>query len=134
MKSDRFIHSNNCVYNIAYHIIWCPKYRRKILINQVKDRLIDILKIKSKELKIILDTFEIMPDHIHLFIKSTPNIPIYIILKHFKGYSSKILRNEFKHLKTNFRNGLWSPSYFIETIGCINENTIRRYIENQTKY
>lgn len=77
-----------------------------------------------------IETMEVMPDHIHLFVKGNPTIPIHLIVKNLKGKSSRMLRQEFPSLNTKLPC-LWTRSYYCETIGCINEETIKKYIENQ---
>ena len=123
-------HNVTSVVNINYHIIWCPKYRRKILVDGVDVRLKTILKDIAKECGCQIDTIEIMPDHIHIFLKGTPTVPVHLIVKNLKGKSSRILRQEFPNLKKRLPC-LWTRSYYCETIGCINEETINKYIENQ---
>lgn len=122
-------HKKHIVFNVSYHIIWIPKYRKHILKNDIEKRLKELLLEKAHELNIIIDTFEIMPDHIHLFIKSTPDKSISYIVKHLKGYTSYMLRKEFPFLRRY--KSLWTHSYYCETIGLISQNTIRRYIEMQ---
>lgn len=123
-------HNTTSVVNINYHIIWCPKYMRKILVNGVDDRLKVILREIAEENGCHIDTMEVMSDHIHIFLRGNPIIPIHLIVKNLKGKSSRILRQEFPHLK-NRLPCLWTISYYCETIGCINEETIKKYIENQ---
>ena len=123
-------HNTTSVVNINYHIIWCPKYRRKILVNGVDDRLKVVLGEIAEEYGCHIDTMEVMPDHIHIFLKGSPIIPIHLIVKNLKGKSSRVLRQEFPHLKKRLPC-LWTRSYYCETIGCINEETIKKYIENQ---
>ena len=123
-------HNTASVVNINYHIIWCPKYRRKVLVDGVDTRLKEVLVQIAKESGCTIDTMEVMPDHIHIFLKGTPTIPIHLIVKNLKGKSSRILRAEFPHLRKRLPC-LWTRSYYCETIGCINEETIKKYIENQ---
>ena len=123
-------HNTTSVVNINYHIIWCPKYRRKVLVDGVDARLKEVLIQIAEESGCTIETMEVMPDHIHIFLKGTPTIPIHLIVKNLKGKSSRILRTEFPHLKRRLPC-LWTRSYYCETIGCINEETIKRYIENQ---
>lgn len=123
-------HNIASVVNINYHIIWCPKYRRKILVNGVDDRLKEVLTDIAEEMGCSIQTMEVMPDHIHIFLKGVPTLPIHLIVRSLKGKSSKILRQEFPHLKKRLPC-LWTRSYYCETIGCINEETIKKYIENQ---
>lgn len=112
------------------NIIWCPKYRRKILVNGVDDRLKEVLTDIAEEMGCSIQTMEVMPDHIHIFLKGVPTLPIHLIVRSLKGKSSKILRQEFPHLKKRLPC-LWTRSYYCETIGCISEETVRKYIENQ---
>ena len=123
-------HNTTSVVNINYHIIWCPKYRRNVLVDGVDARLKEVLVQIAEESGCTIETMEVMPDHIHIFLKGTPTIPIHLIVKNLKGKSSRILRTEFPHLKRRLPC-LWTRSYYCETIGCINEETIKRYIENQ---
>lgn len=123
-------HNTTSVVNINYHIIWCPKYRRNVLVGGVETRLKELLPELAEESGCTIDTMEVMPDHIHIFLKGTPTIPIHLIVKNLKGKSSRILRTEFPHLRKRLPC-LWTRSYYCETIGCINEETIKKYIENQ---
>ena len=124
------ISKNHKVYNISYHITWIPKYRKHILKEFIKKDLSILLKEKCKDMNIDLVIYEIMPDHIHLFIKSNPSLTISKIIKNLKGYTSYKLRNKYLFLKRY--KSLWTSSYFCETIGLISEKTVRKYIEMQT--
>lgn len=130
MNNKRWTTSNKAVYNVSYHIIWCPKYRRKVLVGDVEKRLKKLLKDKADQLGITIENMEVMPDHLHLFVKaSTIEAPHYIV-QQFKGYTSRILRKEFPKLKSRLPT-LWTRSYYLETIGHISENTVKRYIDDQ---
>ena len=122
-------HSKHSVYNISYHIIWIPKYRKHILVNEVDTYLRELLIFKASQLKINIEAFEIMPDHIHLFIKANPLLSISYIVQQLKGYSSFMLRKKYDHL--NKYKHLWTHSYYCETIGLISEKNIIKYIEMQ---
>ena len=127
---ERWTTSRTVVFNIAYHLIWCPKYRRKVLTGAVEQRLKELLLSKAAELEITIETMEIMPDHVHIFVKSSPvNSPHYIV-QQLKGVTSRRLREEFPHLKSRLPT-LWTRSYYCESIGHISEETVRRYIEEQ---
>ena len=129
---NRYTYNSHCVFNIGYHIIWCPKYRRKVLINGVDIRLKEILVKRAAAIGVSIEKMEIMPDHVHLFVKAVPTLAVHFIVNQLKGYSSYILREEFPWLKSRLPT-LWTRSYYCETIGHISENTIIRYIEDQKK-
>ena len=131
MKSrDRWVNSNTSVYNLGYHIIWCPKYRRKVLINEIENRLKEIIITKCNELDCYVHELNIMPDHVHLFVKTKPTIAPHFLIQQIKGISSRILRNEFKELKRKMPS-MWTRSYFIESVGHISQETIEKYIQEQ---
>ena len=130
MSIDRWTTSNKAVYNISYHLIWCPKYRRKVLSGAVETRLRQILLERAKEIGITIETMEIMPDHVHLFVKSPPTLAPHFIVQQLKGISSRLLRQEFPHLKSRLPT-LWTRSYYCESVGHISEATVRKYIEDQ---
>lgn len=127
---DRLTASSHSVFNISYHIIWCPKYRRKVLVDGIDVRMKEVLNEKAKDLGITIESMEVMPDHVHLFIKSTPTLAVQHIVNQLKGYTSVVLREEFSKLKSRLPC-LWSRSYYCETIGHISEETVIRYIEEQ---
>lgn len=126
----RWAHSNTTVYNVGYHIIWCPKYRKKVLIDDVEIRLKELLKEKAKEISVEIEKMEIMDDHVHLFIKATPVDSPHYIVQQLKGYTSRKLREEFKQLKTKLPT-LWTRSYYCESVGHISEDIVKKYIEDQ---
>lgn len=130
MKKKRWTTSNKSVFNIGYHLIWCPKYRRPVLTNGVDERLKELLNEKAKELDVKIVSMEIMPEHVHLFAKATPVDSPHFIVQQLKGYSSRILRKEFKTLKSRIPT-LWTRSYYCESVGHISEKTIKKYIEDQ---
>lgn len=132
MVTGRWTHSNNTVYNIGYHIIWCPKYRRKVLVGEVENRLKQLLLEKAKEIGISIEELQIMPGHVHLFVKASPVASPHWIVQQLKGYTSHELRGEFQSLKTRLPT-LWTRSYYVESCGHISEDTIKRYIEEQKK-
>jgi putative transposase len=132
MTTNRWTHSNTTVYNIGYHIIWCPKYRRKVLTGKVEVRLGQLLLKKAEEIGVSIIEMQIMPDHVHLFVKASPVASPHWIVQQLKGYTSHELRNEFESLRTRLPT-LWTRSYYVESCGHISEDTIRKYIEEQKK-
>ncbi|MBC3788120.1 IS200/IS605 family transposase [Spirosoma utsteinense] len=122
--------SRGCVYNIGYHLIWCPKYRRKVLTGDVEIRLKEILLKVAAEHEWAIASLEVMPDHVHVFVKCGPTDSPNHVVSQFKGRASFELRNEFRWLKTKLP-ALWSRSYYCESVGNISEAAIQAYIENQ---
>lgn len=124
--------SDTWVYSCKYHIIWCPKYRRKVLVNGIDKRLKDLIIQWQDELQYKIIEIEVMPEHIHLLIHTTPDIAIPSLIKTLKGRTARILRKEFPHLKTQIPN-LWTKSKFVATVGSVSLDVIKKYIENQKK-
>ena len=122
--------NNNIVYSCKYHIVWCPKYRRKVLIGDVETRLKELLIESCSNMNVDIIEMELMPDHVHLLIEVDPQFGVHKAIKNMKGRTSKILRDEFPHLKTKLPT-LWTNSYFISTVGGAPLSDIKQYIENQ---
>jgi len=122
---------NTCIHQLNYHFVWCPKYRRKLLKGEIKQRLTELINEKAKENQCKILTLEIMPDHIHLFITGKPIIAPNKLVGDIKGYSSRVLRQEFKELMK--MPTLWTRSYFVSTAGKVSQFVIQKYIEEQYK-
>ena len=127
---SRWKTSGTAIFNLSYHLIWCPKYRRKVLVGDIKKRLLDLLEEKSKQIGVQIIEGNIQEDHVHLFVKTLPIHPPQFVVGQLKGYTSRILRKEFKTLKTRLPT-LWTRSYYIDSVGKLNEYTVRKYIQNQ---
>jgi putative transposase len=123
-------HSNKAIFNIGYHLIWCTKYRKPMLKLQIEKRLKFLLLEKAKEMDVNIVKLEIVPDHLHMFVKCSPVDPPHFIVQQFKGYTSHIMRKEFSELRTRVPT-LWTRSYYCESVGHISENTVKKYIEDQ---
>lgn len=123
-----FRSNNNVVYSCKYHIVWCPKYRRKVLINGIDFRLKELLEYATK-LSVIVLELEVMPDHVHILLEVDPQFGVHKTVKALKGYTSKVLRSEFPALKTKLPT-LWTNSYFVATIGGVTLDVVKQYIEN----
>ncbi len=110
--------------------MWCPKYRRDVIIGDVEKRLKKVVKEVCKLRDADLIELETMPDHVHLLVEIDPQYGIHRLIKEIKGNSSRILRSEFKHLTTRMPT-LWTNSYFVSTVGGAPLSVIKQYIENQ---
>ena len=124
--------NNNVVYACQYHVIWCPKYRRKVLIDGVDERLKVILFDVADEHQAEIIELEIMPDHVHLLVSIDPQFGINKLVKSMKGRSSNLLRSEFPWLRSRIPS-LWTNSYFVATTGGVTLDVVKQYIENQKK-
>lgn len=118
------------VYSCKYHVVWCPKYRRKVLVDGVDARLKELIDEICHELRIDVIEMEIMPDHVHLLIEVEPQFGIHKAVKQIKGRTSRILRQEFICLRSRLPS-LWTNSYFVSTVGGVPLSVIKQYIENQ---
>jgi putative transposase len=122
--------NKNIVYSCKYHVIWCPKYRRPVLVNNVDVELKNIIQQVVSECRAEIIELEIMPDHVHLLVEVDPQFGIHKLIKRIKGYSSRILRQKFPWLKSRLPT-LWTNSYFVSTVGGAPLEIIKQYIERQ---
>jgi putative transposase len=131
MKSLIQYKSNqNVVYSCKYHVVWCPKYRRSVLVDGVDERLKSILLEVAEDTKSEVIEMEIMPDHVHLLVECDPQFGINKLIRMMKGRSSRYLRSEFPWLKSRIPS-LWTNSYFVSTVGGTTLDVVKQYIENQ---
>ena len=126
-KSNR-----NVVYSCKYHVVWCPKYRRKVLVGGISERLKELIVQRCAEIRADIIEMEIMPDHVHLLVEVDPQFGINQAVRSIKGYSSHALRTEFPSLKTRLPT-LWTNSYFVSTVGGAPLEAVKQYIENQER-
>ena len=122
--------NNNVAFVCKYHLVWCPKYLRKVLIDGVESRLREIIRPVAEEHRAEIIEMEIMPDHVHLLVDVDPQFGIHRLIKLIKGRSSRLLRREFRPCRTRLPS-LWTSSYFVSTVGGAPLALVKRYIENQ---
>lgn len=126
------VHGRGYVYAMEYHIVWCTKYRRKVLDDKVAAILSGELEKYAQENGFTIEEKEIMPDHIHLLISASPQVFIPDIMKGMKGVSARMVFKACPELKDKLWKGhLWNPSYFVATISENTEEQIRHYINSQ---
>ena len=131
MSENRvFKSTHNIVYSCKYHVIFCPKYRRKVLVNGIDTRLKEIIHSVAAEYECEVFQLEIMPDHVHILCEVDPQFGIHKFVKSIKGRSSRLLRQEFSKLKSRLPT-LWTHSYFVASVGGAPLDMIKQYIENQ---
>jgi len=127
--------TSSAVYNINYHIVWCPKYRKKILTGEIKEFLEDVIHTIAYSHGWTIKELKIMPNHIHLIIEAQPFISPTDIVKIIKGTTTKMVFKRFPELKKKefWRSGLWSPSYYVGTLGDTSLEVALKYLEKQEK-
>ena len=125
-----FTSNHNVTFACTYHVVFCPKYRRKVLDEQVATRLKQLIKAVCQGTASPLIEMEVMPDHVHLLIGCDPQFGINRLVRSIKGVSSRTLRPEFPALKSRLPS-LWTNAYFVATVGGAPPAVIKQYIENQ---
>ena len=130
MQKIAYKSNHNVYFSCKYHVVWCPKYRRKVLVEEVAKRLEQIIREVCKEHQAEVLRLEVMPDHVHLLVEVDPQFGIHRLVKLIKGRSSRHLRLEFRALTTRMPT-LWTNSYFVSTVGGAPLSVMKQYIENQ---
>ncbi len=122
--------SAGAVFSLKYHIVWCPKYRRKVLTAPIDARLKEVLTETAAEHGMTIHTMEVMPDQVHLLVEAGPTMAVADIVNRLKGRTSRILRQEFASLRSRLPT-LWSRSYYAGSLGAVCGAVVQRYIEAQ---
>ena len=124
--------NSNVVYSCKYHVVFCPKYRRRVLVDGVDERFREIAQQVADEMRFDIIEMEVMPDHVHMLLEADPQLGIHKAVKRIKGRTSHDLREEFPWLKRRIPS-LWTNSYFVSTVGGAPLSIVKQYIENQKK-
>jgi putative transposase len=122
--------NNNITYNCHYHIVFCPKYRRKVLLPPIDTRLKTLIQECVEKWEQEFVEVEVMPDHVHLVVGCDPQFGIHRLVKFVKGTTAHQLRQEFPDLKKKIPS-LWTNSYYVGTVGGVTLETVKKYVENQ---
>ena len=129
LNKSKYQTHNHLVYSCKYHVIFCPKYRRKTCVGKTAQTLKKLILEKQEQYKYNVIEMEIMPDHVHLLIDVNPKDNVFEIVNKIKGYASFGLSKEFPV----FRKPLWSPSKFISSVGAVTLDVVKKYIEDQKR-
>lgn len=129
-KPKKYKKDKHIVYSCQYHVIFCPKYRRPVLDNEIEKRLKELIFEKQNEYGYEVLDIEIMSDHVHLLLDTNPKIGIFKVVNKIKGYTSRKLREEFPQLKSRLPT-LWTRSKFISSAGTVTLEVVKEYIERQ---
>jgi putative transposase len=124
-------HERHTVHHVVYHLIWCPKRRRKVLVGPIKARLEQLMREVANERGWTILELAIQPDHVQVFLRGDPYTAPSDIARLMKGRSSRVLREEFPELLK--LPSLWTHSFFVSTAGNVSHEIIQRYIERQSK-
>jgi putative transposase len=130
MQKRAYKSNHNVYYSCKYQVVWCPKYRRKVLVDAVAKRLEQILREVCQEHEAEILSLAVMPEHVHLLVEVDPQFGIHRLVKLLKGGSSRYLRQEDPSLTTRMPT-LWTNRYFVSTLGGAPLSLIKQYIENQ---
>ncbi len=128
--TKKYVHKNSIVYSCQYHVVFCPKYRRHVLVNGVDERLKELVKEKQSDYGYEVIEIEVMPDHVHMLISIDPTLCPSDVIGKIKGYTAHQLREEFTWLKSRLPS-LWTRSKFISTCGAVSIEVVKKYIESQ---
>jgi putative transposase len=127
---DQIRSNGNVVYRCTFRVVWCPKYRRPVITGDVDTRLKQIIRDVCAERDAPIAELETMPDHVHLLVTVDPQYGIHRLVKQIKGRSSRLLRQEFPHLRRRLPT-LWTNSYLVATVGDTTLELVKQYVENQ---
>jgi putative transposase len=130
MSAQTYKSNGHILYSCKYHVVFCPKYRRKVLVDGIDTKLKEIIQQVADDLECEIIELEIMPDHVHILCEVDPQFGVHKFVKRVKGLSSFLLRKQFPTLKSRLPT-LWTNSYFISTVGGAPLAVIKQYIENQ---
>ena len=130
MALEGYKSNYNVVYSSKYHCVWAPKYRRAVLVGRVAKRCDRCFRQVANKYRAEIIALEIMPDHLHVLVEVDPQLGIHRLVKHLKGVSSHILRQEFRTLKSRLPT-LGANSYFVSTVGGAPLAVIQPYVESQ---
>ncbi len=133
-KIEDAVYERGYVYNIHYHLIWVTKYRRLCFVNEaLVQEMKDILTNIAAGADIVIEEMEVMPEHVHLLVSFKPKYSVTDVVKNLKGSSARIFFDRHPEIKNHsfWRGKLWSPSYYVGTLGNMSKETVRKYIQNQ---
>ena len=119
-------------YRLMYHLVWIPKYRKRVLKGKIAERLSELFYQCADMNRWEIEELNIQPDHVHMMIQLKTTISISNAVQSLKGGSSRVIRKEFPELEEFlWGDSFWADGYFAETVGQVNEAVMRNYIQNQ---
>ncbi len=129
MSDNKYRSNNNIVFLCKYHVVFCPKRRKKVLSKPIRERFKELTKNVCNDINVEILAMELKTDHIHLCLFVDPQFGIHKVIKRIKGVTSRYLRKEFPQLLK--LPTLWTNSYFVSTVGDVSTEKVLEYIKNQ---
>ena len=124
--------SAHAVFDLKYHVVWITKYRYKVLMGRVAERTRDLIRQICESRDVIIVRGAVSPDHIHLLLSAPADLSPAKLVQYIKGRSSRRIQDEFPEIRKRYwGQHLWARGYFCATVGTVDEETIKKYIENQ---
>ena len=128
-------HGSHSLYDLKFHIVFCTKYRYRVLTGQVGIRAREIIREVCAANYVDIISGSLSPDHIHLLLSVPPSLSVSKIVQYIKGKSSRKMLQEFEHLRKRYwGQHLWARGYFVVSVGNVNTEDIQRYIEQQEEH
>ena len=124
--------SAHAVYDLKYHVVWITKYRYKVLKGRVAERTRDLIRQICESRDVVIVRGAVSPDHIHMLLSAPADLSPAKRVQYIKGRSSRRIQDEFPEIRKRYwGQHLWARGYFCATVGAVDEETIKKYIENQ---
>ena len=125
--------SSHAVYDLKYHLVWAPKYRKRILVGEVAEHAEHVLRRAAESYDMVIDTLDVEKDHVHIFLEAPPRYSPARIAQILKSISAREIFQRFSWLRDRLWGGeLWEDGYFVRSVGDqVTSEIIRRYIQYQ---
>ena len=130
MALNELHRARTLIFSCKYHVVFCPKYRRKLLVPPIDHRVKEMILEKQDQYNDTVVEMEVMPDHVHLLLDVDPRIGIDRVVRKIKGYTAYTIRQEYPWIRTRLPS-LWTRSHFIASVGSGSLQTVKQYIEEQ---
>ena len=132
---ENLVHSRTCVYNLNYHVVWAVKHRRRIITPEIEAYMKQLVQEIGQDKGFTVVMFEAgNGDHVHCFLSAPPKVSVSYMVKMLKGITGRKLFEHYPEIKSQLWKGeLWNHSYYVESVGCISEETVKQYISKQEK-
>lgn len=131
-EKGNYWYHHYCISKCIYHVVFCTKFRRKVLDDEIQDLIKNIIKEKQKEWLYKVHSLEVCEDHVHILLQVDPELGINNIVAKIKGLTSGIIRKNYPRVKSRIPT-LWTRGRFIASVGSVSKETVKKYIEDQPR-